>query len=132
MRRREIVREIDKRINIGKSCTNKVTLKEITQVIEAFKDILVECIEDNEEFVYWGFLEKRQSVRIPNYNKKKGKATLVDPRTQKKHELAPRYRVSIALGTAIKDHIRTIKVNKADLRKAIEEMEKEKAMEEEQ
>ena len=100
MRKKQILRRMLKIINSGKKKEDKLDKQQLEEVIEAFKQVILECIEDGENFDYRGFLEVETSIVEPRER--------TNPKTQETFIAHRGYKANVRFTYSIKQFIKNL------------------------
>lgn len=87
-------------INKGKKKEDKLNKQQIEEAIEAFKQVILECVENGENFDYRGFLEVETSIVEARERK--------NPKTQEPFIAHKGYKANVRFTYSIKQFIKTL------------------------
>lgn len=100
MRKQQILRRMLEIINKDKKKEDKLNKQQIEEAIEAFKQVILECVQNGENFDYRGFLEVKTSIVQPRERK--------NPKTQKPFIAHKGYKANVKFTYSIKQFIKTL------------------------
>lgn len=103
MRKKDILKFIKKEINKDREV--RLEEKDIDQIIMLFKESVIECIKNNEDFNYHNFID------VENF--KCNASNLRNPKTGKALDIKEVNRVKISFTTGVKKLIRNINRDKS-------------------
>lgn len=102
MRKQQILKRMSQIINKDKEKRDKLKKQQIEEVVECFKQVMLECIQNGDSFVYRGFLEVETRIVKP---KKR-----VNPKTREAFISDKGYKVNVRLVHTVKQFIKTLTV----------------------
>ena len=102
MKKQQILSRMMKIVNKGKPKKERLDKQQLENVLEAFKQTILECVQKGEDFSYRGLIDIETTVVQPRERK--------NPRTQETVVKEKGYRVNAKLAYSIKQIIKQIKV----------------------
>ena len=102
MKKQQILSRMMKIVNKGKKSKEKLDKNQLENVLEAFKQTLLECIQKGEEFNYRGLIEVETTITKPRRRK--------NPKTQEEIMKDKGYKANVRLAYSIRQFIKTLKV----------------------
>lgn len=102
VKKKEILNRMSKILNENKKRNEKTSKEEMEKIIEAFRQVILNCIENGEDFNYHGFIEV-ETTPIEEQER-------MNPKTQKTFIDHKKYKVNIRFTYSIKQFIKKLKV----------------------
>lgn len=100
MRKKQILKRMLKIINKDKKKEDKLNKQQLEEVIEAFKQVILECVQNGEDFDYRGFLEVETNIVEPRER--------TNPKTQETFIAHRGYKANVRFTYSIKQFIKSL------------------------
>ena len=102
MRKKQIINRMSQIVNKDAESGKRITKNQLEQVVDAFKQVMLECIAQGEDFDYRSFFEVETTIVEPRERR--------NPKTGEMITKDEGYKAKIRFTHSVKELIKTFKI----------------------